>query len=88
MLLLRDVLLILVAVGVVITCLVLAHTLGLARRYPIQHAWYYSKPLQRNYVGAAGVPTAPRLTTPSFMELALNHTYPALPSPARAFCTP
>lgn len=74
----RDVLLIFITCVAIVATIVLAHTLTLWRRYPVQHAWYFSKPMQRNFVGAKGVATMPAFDTPSFMELALNNTYPAL----------
>jgi hypothetical protein len=74
----RDLLLILITCVTIIAVLILAHTLTLWRRYPVQYEWYTSKKLRRNFAGARGVASMPAFSTPSFMELALNNTYPAL----------
>lgn len=78
LLLVRDVLLILVTVVVGIVSLVVTHTALLWMRYPVQYEWYTSRKIRRNFVGASGHPDTPALSSPSFRDLTLNHTYPSL----------
>lgn len=77
-LLVRDVLLLLVTVALLLTTLILVHTLTLPQRYPVVHKWYHSTEYRRNFVGANGDAASPSMSSPSFLDLTLNHSYPSL----------
>ena len=78
LLLVRDVLLIIVTIVVSLVCLIVIHTSTLWLRYPAQYKWYTSMDFTKNFVGASGYPDMKKMADPSFRDLTLNHSYPAL----------